>query len=392
MNELIRLQGKKNKLVIGLMSGTSVDGIDAVLVRVSGSGSRTTFKQLAFRTYAYTSRVRQLILRNSVAASSSVEEIARLNFLLGELFADAAAHVVKSAGYGLSDVDLIGSHGQTIHHLPHPWKFVGKSIRATLQIADPSVIAKHTGVTTVGDFRVADVALDGQGAPLVPYFDFLVFRSRTKSRGLLNIGGIANITILPKNCTVGDVRAFDTGPGNMVVDALMKKFYHKPCDEDGKLAMQGKTSQSLLRKLAEHPFVRRRPPKSTGREEFGGKFVAHMLVLGSSLTKLDLLATATELTAYCVHENYRRFIEKKTKLDELIISGGGAHNKAITRGLQKYFSPVPVRRIEDYGISSDAKEALCFALLANETLAGNPGNVPAVTGARKPTILGKICI
>lgn len=392
MNRLIRLQAKKTKLVIGLISGTSVDGIDAILVRIRGNGTGMKFSQLAFYTHPYPKEVHQLILKNSVAGSSSVEEITRLNFLLGELFAEAAARVVRRAGRQLSEVDLIGSHGQTIHHLPHPEIFAGRVIRSTLQIGDPSVIAKRTGVPTVGDFRVADVALGGEGAPLVPYVDFLLFRSTAKSRGLLNIGGIANLTILPKGCTLRDVRAFDTGPGNMVIDTLMKKLYRKPYDEGGKLAMQGRTSTPLLRKLAEHRFVKTKPPKSTGREEFGENFVVGMLQSGSLLPRVDLLATAAELTAYCVYENYRRFIEKKTKLDELIVSGGGTHNGAIMRGLHKYFRSVPVRKIDDYGISADAKEALCFALLANETIAGNPSNVPSVTGAAKPTVLGKICL
>jgi anhydro-N-acetylmuramic acid kinase len=247
-------------------------------------------------------------------------------------------------------------------------------------------------VPTVGDFRVGDVALGGQGAPLVPYIDFLLLRSSTKTRGLLNIGGIANITVLPKNCRPEDIQAFDTGPGNMVVDALVKRFYHKPYDRNGKVAMRGKTSEPLVQRLADHPFVRKNPPKSTGREDFGEKFINRVLRLGSSLRRQDLLATVAELTAYCVYENYVRFIEKKVRLDELIVSGGGAHNKAIMTGLQKYFRPTPVRKIEEYGISSDTKEAICFALLANETISGNPGNVPAVTGAKSCTLLGKICL
>ena len=392
MNELSRLQAKKRKLVIGLISGTSVDGIDAVLIRLSGSGIRTKFKQLAFSTHPYPHGVRRLILKNSVTSSSSVEEICRLNFFLGELFAEAAAKVAKVAGYRLSDVDLIGSHGQTIHHLPQPEKLGGRVIRGTLQIGDPSVIAKQTGIPTVGDFRVADVALGGEGAPLVPYLDFLLFHSPKKSRGLLNIGGIANITILPKKCTHDEVKAFDTGPGNMVIDALMKKFYGKRYDEGGKVALQGKVSRSLIRKLGEHPFLKRKPPKSTGREEFGDQFLAHLLELGSSMGKANFLATATDFTVYCVYENYRRFIAKETTLNELIVSGGGVHNAALMGALRRYFGLVPVKKIDEYGVSGDAKEALCFALLANETISGNPGNIPAVTGARKATVLGKICL
>jgi anhydro-N-acetylmuramic acid kinase len=392
MHQLLRLQGKKKKLIIGLMSGTSADGIDAVLLQVSGSGTRTSYRQLAFISCPYPRNVREMVLRNSSANSSSVEEISRLNFVLGEFFADAATRVTKRAGYKLSDVDLVGSHGQTIQHLPNSWKFAGKRIRATLQIGDPVVIAKRTGITTVGDFRIGDIALGGQGAPLVPYVDYLFFRSKTRSRGLLNIGGIANITILPKNCGVEDIQAFDTGPGNMVIDALTRRFYQQPYDKSGQVATRGKVSASLLRKLGEHPFLRRKPPKSTGREEFGERFVSRVLRQGASLRKPNLLATVTEFTAYSVYQNYKRFVEKKTRLDELVVSGGGAHNRAIIAGLRRYFTFAHVRTIEDYGILSDAKEAICFALLANETIAGNPGNVPSVTGANKPTILGKICL
>jgi anhydro-N-acetylmuramic acid kinase len=374
------------------MSGTSADGIDAVLLRVNGSGTRTSYRQLAFISCPYPRNVREMILRNSSANSSSVEEISRLNFLLGEFFADAAARVARCAGCRLSDIDLIGSHGQTIHHLPNIWRFAGKRIRATLQVGDPAVIAKRTRVMTIGDFRVGDIALGGQGAPLVPYVDYLLFQSKTRNRGLLNIGGIANITVLPKNCGVDDIRAFDTGPGNMVIDALTRRFYQQPYDKSGKFAMRGKVLRSFLRRLGEHPFVRREPPKSTGREEFGERFVSRVLRQGVSLMKPDLLATVTEFTAYSVYQNYKRFVEKETRLDELVVSGGGAHNRAIIAGLRRYFAPAPVRTIEDYGISSDAKEAICFALLANETIAGNPGNVPNVTGASKPTILGKICL
>ncbi len=392
MNVLARLQAKKERLVIGLISGTSVDGIDAVLVRIQGNGVRTKFKQLAFITQPYPRTVRRLILKNSTPESSSVVEICRLNILLGELFAEAAALVAKAGGHLLSQIDLIGSHGQTIQHLPHPARIGGKTIRATLQIGDPSVIAKRTSVPTVGDFRVGDIALGGEGAPLVPYMDFLVFRSVKKNRGLLNIGGIANITVLPKRCSIKEVWAFDTGPGNMVVDALMKQFYRQPYDESGRTASHGKGSEKILWKLAEHPFLRRKPPKSTGREEFGKEFLRRLLKLGSGMRREDLVATATEFTPFCVHEAYRRFVEKKVKLDELIVSGGGAHNRTLMRLLQEYFDPIPVRKVGEYGVSEDAKEALCFAILANETIAGNPGNLPLVTGAKKATILGKICL
>ena len=220
----------RSRLVIGLMSGTSLDGIDAVLLRVRGSGLATRFHQLAYLERPFPVGLRRLLLRNSQPETSRVDEIARLNFLLAELYAEAVQELVRSAGVRLSSIFCIGSHGQTIQHLPQPHRVLGRRIRATMQIGDPSVLASLTGVTTVGDFRVADMAVGGQGAPLVPYVDWLVFRSRSVNRLMLNIGGIANVTVLPKNCIVDDVLAFDTGPGNMVVDSLMHEFYGKPFD------------------------------------------------------------------------------------------------------------------------------------------------------------------
>jgi anhydro-N-acetylmuramic acid kinase len=381
---------KKRKIVVGLMSGTSLDGIDAVLVRIRGSGPETHFKQLAFVERRFPPGLRKHLLQNSVPETSRVDEIAQLNVLLAELYADAVSAVARKAGLRLGRIDLIGSHGQTIHHLPKPRRMYGKTVRATLQIGDPSVLATITGIVTVGDFRLADMAVGGQGAPLVPYFDWLIFRSSRVNRLLLNIGGIANITAIPRNCSAESVIAFDTGPGNMVVDSLMHEFYGKPYDHSGRTAARGAVSLDLFDRMARHPYLRTGPPKSTGREEFGQDFVQQLLRHGKGYDREDIVATASQFTAYAVYDAYRRFVAKKMSADEIIVSGGGAKNRFFLDELGRYFSGAVIRHIGDFGISADSKEAVCFAVLANETLAGRPANLPSVTGARKRVVLGKI--
>jgi anhydro-N-acetylmuramic acid kinase len=253
------------------------------------------------------------------------------------------------------------------------------------------VIATLTGVTTVGDFRVADVAVGGQGAPLVPYFDWLVFRSRSKNRLVLNIGGIANITVLPRNCRPEQVTAFDTGPGNMVVDSLMHEFYGKPYDEEGRVAASGAVSLQLFGRLMQHPYLKSRPPKSTGREQFGAQFVNEILKHARGFDREDIIATASQFTAFAVYDAYVRFVARRMTVDEVVVSGGGARNRFFLDELQRYFAPSRVRSAEEFGVDPDAKEAVCFAVLANETMAGNPANLPRVTGARRRVVLGKIC-
>ncbi|HEY4612148.1 MAG TPA: anhydro-N-acetylmuramic acid kinase [Bacteroidota bacterium] len=392
MNKLSRLQHKNTRLVAGLMSGTSVDGIDAALVRIAGSGTSTLLKLLAFETYPFPKGFREFVLKNSLPGAGSVDLIARLNILYAHFFADAVKAIARKAHVPLTKIDLIGSHGQTVHHLPQPHRMFGKTVRASLQIGDPSTIAQLTGITTVGDFRTADMAAGGQGAPLAPYFDFIVCRSKTKNRILLNLGGIANFTVLPKNCSERDVVAFDTGPANMVIDALMMKFYGKQYDAGGAVALRGTVLSSLLAWMMTHPFFKRRPPKSTGREEFGAQFMNKLLKRAKGMNKSDIVATATEFTAYSVYDQCRRFVSRHMKVDELLVSGGGVYNKAIMKRLRQLFAPARVTPIEEIGVSSDAKEAMIFALLANETIAENPSNIPSVTGARKPAVLGKICL
>jgi anhydro-N-acetylmuramic acid kinase len=382
---------KSSHLVVGLMSGTSLDGIDAVLVRIRGAGPSTRFTQLACVRTPFPRGVRKLILKNSSPGTSRVDEIARLNMLLAHLYADAVHAVVRAGKKTIGELDLIGSHGQTIQHLPRPAMMFGRKIRTTLQIGDPSALAALTGVTTVGDFRVADMALGGQGAPLVPYFDWLLFRSRTRNRLLLNIGGIANVTVLPKNSRPEDVFAFDTGPGNMVVDSLMHEFYGKPFDLEGRTAARGDVSLELFSMLMRHPYLKTRPPKSTGREEFGAEFVSTLLGRAKGFAREDIIATASQFTAFAVYEGYKRFVLKTMVADEVIVSGGGARNAYVMDELKRYFDGAAVRPVEHFGIAAEAKEAVCFAVLAHETMAGRPTNLPGVTGAHKRVILGKIC-
>lgn len=392
MKRLFDLFQKETRLVIGLMSGTSIDGIDTALVQITGSGINTKLRQIDSITLPFPEGFKDFVLRNSTTGTSDVADIARLNFLLAQLYAEAVTALCQHARVRKEEIDLIGSHGQTIHHLPQRVKMFGKEVPATLQIGDPSVIAKLAGIITVGDFRVGDVALGGQGAPLVPYFDYILFHSDKVSRALLNIGGIANITFLPKGCQAKDVVAFDTGPGNMVVDQLVKMFYDKDIDENGIIASSGSIKKDMLEYLLMDEFIMSAPPKSTGRERYGKSYVKNILERFGNYPNEDIAATITELTPAAVRENFKRFLSSKGKLDELYVSGGGAHNRFMMDSLRRHFAGTDVKNAETLGISSDAKEAICFACLANETISGNPTNLPQVTGASKATILGKICL
>ena len=393
-NCLTKLAGKDEKLVIGLMSGTSADGIDTALVRLRENSVNTQMELLAFQTFQFPPGLQKELLQLAAANQANVDRIAELNFLLGELFAEAALAIAEEAGFSISEIDLIGSHGQTVRHLPEWRQLHGKQVHATWQIAEPSVIAKRTGVITVADFRPSDMAVGGQGAPLVPLFDFIMLRSAEKSRVVLNIGGIANFTLLPKKCSINEVIAFDTGPGNMVIDSVARELFGVEMDIDGKLSNTGKPSKELLKILLQNPYFQIKPPKSTGRETFGVDFGRALIKQGKrlGLGKHDILASATELTAGTIIKAYRDFIEPYCPADEWIVSGGGALNSTLMRSLATALGNIPLFNSDGFGIPSDAKEAICFAVLANETICGNVGNVPGATGAERSTILGKICL
>ncbi len=393
MKKLIELSNKEEKYVVGLMAGTSLDGVDAALVQIKNNWIDTRINLIGFLEFPFPKGLKPLILRNSVKETSNVEDISQLNFLIPKIYCDAIKMLCNQINFDINKIDLIGTHGQTIHHLPNSTEYFGYQVSSTLQIGDPSVLAKLMGKITVGDFRPSDVALGGQGAPLVPYFDFLLFHSTEKNRGLLNIGGISNITILNKETGQNNVLAFDTGPGNMMIDILMKRFYEKEFDENGSIASSGKLNEDLLIALiTKDNFIESEPPKSTGREYYGMEFLLPFFEEFKSIPNEDWLHTVTKFTAYSVFRNYEKFIEKETKLDELFISGGGAKNKFLYESLAQYFENIEVKVIDEIGVSSDAKEAICFAVLANETISGNPSNIPRTTGASKPTILGKICL
>lgn len=394
MHPFIKLIDKHEKLVIGLISGTSLDGIDAALVKMTDKGANTKIKLLNFATYPYPNQLKADLLQISQPGNGTVDEICRMNFLLGEYFAAAVHNLCRASNTDIRRVDLVGSHGQTIHHLPDERMMFEKRVRATLQIGEPSVIANRTGIITVANFRSADLALQGQGAPLIPYFDYLIFQSKSFNRVILNIGGIANVTILRKNCSINDVLAYDTGPGNMVIDALMRRLFDKEYDQNGVTALAGIISENLLSELFAQPFFQMPIPKSTGREEFGDAFVNYIIRKGEHyrLTSEDLIATATELTARSIFDSLKFAEIAPEEVDELIISGGGSHNKTIIASLAKYFSTSDVGTTDRFDIPVDAKEAICFAVLANETVSGNPGNLPSVTGAKRQTILGTISL
>ena len=394
LESLNKAAAKKKKLVIGLMSGTSIDGIDAALVEIKNSGADTKINLLEFVSPSFPPGLPYKILKNSLPGKGNVSEICRLNFLLPHLYADAVKKLLTKAKIKPEKVDLIGSHGQTIHHMPEKEKYFGHTFGSTLQIGDPAALAKLTGIITVGDFRTGDVALGGEGAPLIPYFDYLIFRSKTKNRALLNIGGISNFSILKKNCSENEIIAFDTGPGNMLSDYLARKFHNTDFDKNGNFASNGNVITTLLEELvANDKFLNSNPPKSTGREYYNGNYVDGILKKHGSYSPADLFSTISALTPFSVFHNYERFIKNKISINELILSGGGAKNKFFVKLLKKYFGPaVKVDKIDNFGLSSDAKEAVCFAVLANETISGNPVNIPSVTGAARKTILGKICL
>ncbi|MFB3133127.1 MAG: anhydro-N-acetylmuramic acid kinase, partial [Rhodothermales bacterium] len=300
---------KDTRLVAGLMSGTSLDGIDGVVARLAGSGRGLRIELLAFVSVPYSQSLRALLLRNSTPETSSVYDLSQLNVRLAHVYAGVVRQAVAEAGLPFDALDLVGSHGQTVHHVPEAAACAGQAVTSTLQIGDPSVLANLLGVPVVGDFRVADMALGGQGAPLVPYFDHVYFADPDETRGLLNLGGIANLTVLPRDGSSDAVYAFDTGPANIVVDALARRFFGQPYDADGALAASGRIDYALLDDLLKDPFFEQPPPKSTGRERFGAAFVEQVLRQGSALSPTDLLATATMLTAASVHDAYVHFIE-----------------------------------------------------------------------------------
>jgi anhydro-N-acetylmuramic acid kinase len=406
------------------MSGTSADGVDAALVEIHGadlgerrfhvtSGTacgaeaakgdgedlgepRIELGRVVFKRIPYAADLRARVLAMARQGAASVDEVCRMNFVLGEVFAEAALEVIEAAGLTPEDIDLIGSHGQTVYHIPEFETCCGVRTRSTLQIGESAVIAERTGITTVADFRVRDVAAGGQGAPLVPYADYVLFRDARRSRIIQNIGGIANLTALRAGCSLGDVFAFDTGPGNMVIDGVVSIITEgrQAFDRDGRMAASGHVNAELLAWALSHPFFEKDPPKTTGREEFGAQYAEEMMKRSTALAvpSEDVVATATALTAESIAASYARWVIPKwgRGVDEVIVGGGGAFNPTLLAMLRRRLPGVTVLTHEDVGISSDAKEAIAFAILACETVWGRRTNVPGATGARRRVVLGKI--
>jgi anhydro-N-acetylmuramic acid kinase len=381
--------------LIGLMSGTSADGIDAALVEIeSGAGNgRVTLR--AFVCVPWEAELQAAIL-DACRPDMPLPQLTALNYRLGEAFAEAARAVAEAAGVPLSEVNAIASHGQTVWHQPTPITLAGVAVTGTLQIGEPAVIAARTGCRVVADFRAADMALGGQGAPLVPFADYTLFSTATETRAVQNLGGIANVTFLPAGGTLDDVLAFDTGPGNILLDALTRRVTEGALafDADGALAARGQVSSALLAAFLAHPYFALPPPKSTGREAFGAAFAERFFqsAQAQSLSPADTLATATALTAETVARAYRDWLLPRAAVRTVILGGGGVHNGTLVRMLAERLAPARLTTHAEFGLPDDAKEAVAFALLAYETLLGHPSNVPAATGARGPAILGKIAL
>ncbi|MFC2088583.1 anhydro-N-acetylmuramic acid kinase [Calditrichota bacterium] len=392
MNKLQLLFKKNNRKIIGLMSGTSCDGVDLALIEMQRKGDR--FKFIHGFHKAYNKKQRLAILNALDPHHSEIEQICQLNFYLAQIWADAVKKMLNNLNIPASDIDLIGSHGQTIFHQPQLKPFADKKIRSTLQLGDPAVLAQLTGITTVGDFRVADVALGGQGAPLVPYFDWLYFKSLKKNVLSLNIGGISNISFIPNDGDLHKVIAFDCGPGNMLIDQLMERLYEKPFDKNGRIARLGKYSDRIFNHLLKiDEFIKKDPPRSTGREYYGKEFVLNILrkSLRRRIHEPEIIHTVSKYTAYAVYDAYQKFIAPKYKADMLIVGGGGSKNPFIIESLTEYFAEIEVKKTSEFDLNEDFKEAICFAILANELIENRPTNLPQVTGAKNPVLLGKIC-
>src|SRR5438067_1798941 len=387
-------------IVAGVMSGTSGDGVDVALVRIVGKGRTLRLRLLAHQHFSYPNPVRQAVLGAMNAPSARVADLARINFLLGELYAEAVAKTVENQKIV---IDLVGCHGQTLYHQGAAAKFLGRSIATTWQTGESSIVVARLGVPVVSDFRPADMAVGGNGAPLVPLLDVAYYAHRNRLRVLQNLGGIGNLTVIPAGTHLGKMKriiAFDTGPGNMVIDGCAQKLVGKPYDANGALAAKGRVIQRALARALKHPFFRLKPPKSAGREEFGREFVSEFLRwCGSRSKETDVLATAIALTAASIGAALREGLamaEVTSPLQrgkaEYVASGGGVQNRTLMRMISEQVQPLGFRVLtsDELGLPSQAKEATAFALLAYQTWHRQPGNVPSATGAKRAAVLGKI--
>lgn len=394
VHPILTLINKPSRLVIGFMSGTSADGIDAVLAEIHGHGTAARVKQRDFVFMPFEPEVRAEILRLAGGGAAAAADFCRMNFLLGELYCDAGRELCRHAGVRTENIDLIGNHGQTFWHIPLEEKYLGHKLHGTLQLGEDAMLAEAFSCPVVGDFRVRDMAAGGLGAPLVPYTEFLLYRSETECVALQNIGGIGNISFLPAGCGLNDILAFDTGPGNMVMDAVTARMTDGTAtyDAGGALAAHGHVNEKLLRRMMADPYIAQRPPKTTGRERYGADYVASICAYAKSesIPLLDVLATATRFTAECIAAAVRGFAPELPA--RLIVGGGGAMNETLMRHIRQLLPACRVMTNEELGFDGNAKEALAFAILANEAIFAHANNVPSVTGARHPVVMGKISL
>jgi anhydro-N-acetylmuramic acid kinase len=393
---------QQSMIVAGVMSGTSADGINVAVVGMDeplgarkSLPSRATFQLLGHAEFAYPKKVRAAVLAAMNASRASVADLSRLNFLLGELYADS---VLATERQFRVHADLIGCHGQTLYHQGDAQRFLGRKIASTWQTGEAAIVAARVGAPVVSDFRPADIAAGGKGAPLVPFLDYLLFRDARSGRIVQNIGGIANLTMIPAASSATEVVAFDTGPGNMVIDAVTETLFGQPFDRSGRIAASGKVLDPILHELLRRDFFRQNPPKTAGREEFGREFVRDFLRSCKRCRKQDAVATATALTAKSIADAVQRYVAQRSRparksgFREMILSGGGAKNSTLVAMLTNELTPLGLRlRFSDeFGLPSAAKEAVAFAVLAYETWQRRPSSLPSATGAERPAVLGKI--
>jgi len=372
------------------MSGTSADGVDVAVVSIQGRGSYLSFDLLLHDHSEYPKAIRDAVLAAMNANKISVAELSRLNFRLGEFYAEAVSRAQKKAAP--AKLDLVGCHGQTLYHQGTAALYLGKKIACTWQTGEGSVVAARLGVPVVSDFRPADMAAGGKGAPLVPFLDYAIFRSKNKGRIVQNIGGIANLTAIPADGTPSDIMAFDTGPGNMVIDRLMQMLFKKNYDSRGNIARKGTILQSVLEKSLDSAYFKLKPPKTAGREEFGSEYAEAFLRRCGRAAKADVIATATALTVASMAQALKSFVLTKSNYRDWVVSGGGTKNATLMEMIQKESDSLGLwlRHSDEFGVPSQAKEAVAFALLAYQTFNGLPGNVPSATGAKRAAVLGKV--
>lgn len=390
---LNHLVSRNVKVIVGLMSGTSLDGIDAAIVRIEGVGTDSRVELLHFTTVPYEDELRERLKELCTLDRSNTAGVCSMNFELGLRLAEAVRQAVAEAGIPMADVDLVSSHGQTVWHIPADEPGF---VRSTLQIGDLSVIAKKTGLPVMGDYRTADMAVGGQGAPLTPYADYILFRDDRRGRIVQNIGGIGNCAAIPAAARPEQVVAFDTGPGNMLIDQAVYQLSggERSYDDGGAWAAQGEADARLLGEMLSHPYFRLKPVKTTGREMFGKAYAAEWLgkAAARGLAPADVIATFTAFTARSIADSYRDFLFPLYTVEEIIVSGGGARNATLLRQLGELLPDQRILVSDDLGVSGDAKEAIAFALFANNAVHGVANNLPSATGAERPVIMGKLAL